>query len=203
MPYIKSSDRSKFHPSIMSILDILKDPVDTPYIKGEYFGFFVNRLVKKFLIDPDYTLNTFNSIYFNEGKKKVLINVADSIGAMINRSDPIASAGDLNYAITSVLWGFMGDAEGHAVVGYGMRCYLRAIIDKIAQSIESVNSGSQKDVAMAFRRHLIAKGVLGDVVSETLRVKNGPYEDIKLDANGPIWQDGVLYVRPQTEMVKT
>lgn len=192
MPYIKLVDRTKFSVPIMDALNVLKDPNDTPYLKAEYFGFFVNRLVRRFLIDPDYTANSFNSYHFNEGKKKTLIQAADSLSAAINRADPIATAGELNYSITAVLWGFLGDAEGFVSVGYGMRTLMRGVIEKINQSIETVNSGSQKDMAMAFRRHLIIRGVLADIVTETYRLKTIPYEELKIAENGHVWKDGKL-----------
>jgi hypothetical protein len=46
----------------------------------------------------------------------------------------------------------------------------------VLTNIETVNVGSQRDMAMAFRRHLIISGVLGDVVSETYRRLTTPYE---------------------------
>lgn len=192
MPYIKLNDRTKFQTSINEVLGILKDPNDTLYIKGEYFGYFVNRVAKRFLADPDYTQNSFNSAFFNDSKKKTLNNAADSIAAMINRSDPIASAGELNYSLSAVLWGFLGEAEGFQPAGYGLRTYFRAIIEKVMESVNTVNTGSQKDMAMAFRRHLAIRGVLADVVSETYRLKTAPYEESKIVENGDIWVDGKL-----------
>lgn len=192
MPYIKLEDRVKYEPLITETLSILKDSTDTIYIKGEYFGFFVNRLAKRYLADPEYTQHSFNSFFFNESKKKALSYAADTIASMINRADPIASAGELNYALSSVLWGFLGEAQGFEQVGYGLRTYLRAVIERVMSSIETVNVGSQRDMAMAFRRHLIIRGVLADVISETYRLKTGPYEDCKALENGRIWQDGKL-----------
>lgn len=201
MTYASPNERVKFANLITETLDVLRDPNDAPYLKGEFFGYFVNRVVRKFLIDPDYTGNSFNSYFFNEAKKKLLTHSADSISALVNRSDPIASAAELNYAITAILWGFLGDAAGCPAVGYGLRAYLRAVITKISQSIETVNSGSQRDMTMAFRRHLIIRGVLDDIVSETYRIKTIPYEDEKRRENGDIWKDGKL-VLPETAVTE-
>jgi hypothetical protein len=192
MPYIKKEERAKFANHIQEVLGILKDQNDSFYVKGEYFAYFVNRCVKKFLVDPDFTQNTFNSANFNEGKKKTLMNAADSVAAVINRADPIAGAGDLNYAITAVMWGFLGEAEGFPKIGYGIRAYLEGILDKIKDSIESVSSGNQKDSTMAFRRHLVIRGVLSHVMKETYRLKTVPYEEQKIVENGTVWADGKL-----------
>ena len=192
MTYIKLSDRSKFFVSIMEVLGTLNESSDTFYIKGEYIGYFINRCVKRFLADPDYVKNSFNSAFFNQAKQKSLANAADSIAAMINRSDPIASAGELNYAISAIIWGFLGEAKGFPQIGYGIRAYLEGILDKIKISIESVNNGSQKDSTMAFRRHLIIRGVLNNIIQETYRLKTVVYEDAKISENGSLWIHGEL-----------
>ena len=145
-----------------------------------------------FLADPDYVKNSFNSAFFNQAKQKSLANAADSIAAMINRSDPIASAGELNYAISAIIWGFLGEAKGFPQIGYGIRAYLEGILDKIKISIESVNNGSQKDSTMAFRRHLIIRGVLNNIIQETYRLKTVVYEDAKISENGSLWINGEL-----------
>jgi len=197
MPYIQLNERPKFKSPIMDILSLLRENSDTPYIKGEYFGYFVNRTCRRYLAVPDYANNSFNSAHFNEAKKKLIANAADSIAAVINRSDPISAAGELNYAITAVLWGFLGQAEGFSESGYGMRTYLAGILERIRSHVETVNVGSQRDMTMAFRRHLVIRGVIGDVLAETYRLRTAPYEDNKLMVNGTIWADGQL-VLPQT-----
>jgi hypothetical protein len=169
MPYIKLEERSKFLSSINEIMGILRDGTDTIYIKGEYFGYFVNRFVKKWLGDQSFTQHSFNSFFFNESKKKALNNASDHLAAAIMKGDPLATAGEIHYCISTILWGLLGKAEGFGEAHYGFRTYLRAMIEKVLQSVETVNTGSQRDMAMAFRRHLIIRGVLGDVVSETYR----------------------------------
>lgn len=199
MPYIKQEDRTKFAHAISETLGVLKDGNDNFYVKGEYFGYFVNRCVKRFLADPDYTQNSFNSAFFNNSKQKTLANSADSIAAMINRSDPISGAGELNYAISSILWGFLGQAEGFPSIGYGIRAYLEGILDKIRQSIETVNNGSQKDATMAFRRHLVIRGVLSHISLEVYRQLTVEYEDQKLKENGQLWLAGKLNCPTETQ----
>lgn len=192
MPYIELENRSKFAPAIMEALGILKDGNDNFYIKGEFLGYFFNRCVKRFLADPDYIQNSFNSAFFNASKQKSLANSADSIAAMINRSDPIAGAAELNYALTAILWGFLGQAEGFPQIGYGIRAYLEGILDKIRQNLETVNTGSQKDATMAFRRHLVIRGVLSHISLQTFKFLTLPYEMDKLKANDQIWVAGKL-----------
>lgn len=193
MPYIKIEERPKFANLIQTTLLAITNGADSLYIKGEYFGYFVNRLIKKFQGDPNYSANTFNSAFFNEEKKKTLMNGADKISAMLNRSDPLGSAGELNYAISAIYWGFLGCSADVSTANYGMRAYLTAILQKVCDSLQSENNGSQRDAAMSFRRHLVIRGVLLNVLSETDRRQMAWYEDGKRVDNGDIWtQTGEL-----------
>lgn len=199
MPYIKISERTKFKNIVGSLVAIISDDTVNPYTKGEFFGFYVNRLVRRFLNDPTYTDPSFNSNFFNESKKKTLSNAADKAAAVLNRSDPLSAAGDLNYSITAPLWGVLGEDNGVIDAGYGLRAYFTGIILKIRDSIETVNFGSKRDATLAFRRHLIIKGILDDVLSETYRRKTAFYEDEKKMENRDIWQAGELVVPEDKE----
>lgn len=196
MPYIKQEDRHKHSQFIESALGVLNDPNDNPYLKGEFFGYFINRLIRKFLGTPDYTAPAFNSSFFNESKRKALENAADSIAASLNRSDPMSAAGEMNYAISAVYWGFLGDSTAFALAGYGARAYMNGVIDKIMSQIETVAvSGNNKDATMAFRRQLVIRGVLDHVKNETYRRKTASYEQTKLAENNDIWNEGALISR--------
>lgn len=193
MPYIKQEDREKYNGFIESTLGVLNDPNDNPYLKGEFFGYFINRLVRKFLGTPDYTAPAFNSSFFNESKRKSLENAADSVAASLNRSDPMSAAGDMNYTISAIYWGFLGDCDKFFRANYGTRAYLNGVLDKIMSQIETVSvSGNNKDATMAFRRQLVIRGVLDHVKHETYRRNTMCYEDEKRMENGDIWKIGAL-----------
>ena len=59
-------------------------------------------------------------------------------------------------------------------------------------NIETVNNGSQKDATMAFRRHLVIRGVLNQIIAETYRRSTVEYEESKLAENGDVWSNGAL-----------
>lgn len=192
MPYIKLEDRPKFKNAIETVLSVITEGTEAPYIQGEYFGYFVNRVVRRFLNSPDYNNNFFNSAFFNESKKKTLTNFADKVAAMLNRADPLSAAGELNYAVSALYWGLLGESQAITSAKYGMRAYFVGILEKIYSSLETVNSGNQRDATMAFRRHLIIRGVLHDVLSEAYRRQTAYYEDEKKLENRDIWQLGKL-----------
>lgn len=192
MAYISVTERGKFSHPISEVLGVLRDANDPMYVKGEYFGYFANRLVKKFLGDPNYVHQSFNSAFFNESKRKTLANSADSMAAVVHKSDPLNSASELYYALSAVYQGFLGMAEGFEEATYGLRVYLRGILEKVMQTMETVNTGSQKDMAMTFRRHLIIRGVLADVV-DSFKDMSNTHTTALTPLNMPIWdKDGKL-----------
>ncbi len=199
MPYIKLEERPKFASHVHNALSLMTGANDSQYVVGEYFGFFVNRLVRRFLGDPQYGRNTFNSAFFAPDKKKALQNSADSIATSLVRQQPMESAGDLNYSITALYWGLLGESANLTSARYGMRAYLTGILGKIYETIDSVNTGSQRDVTMGFRRHVIIRGVLLDVIHEARTQLHDPYEDAKRAENGNIWEDGKLLVPKEGE----
>jgi len=192
MPYINTKDRPKFKDSITTVLSLVTTGNETPYIKGEHFGYFVNRIVRRISGASDYAGNFFNSAFFDEGKKKGLGHHADRISSVLIGMDPMEAAGELNYCISAIYWGILGEAEGVSSARYGMRAYLVGILEKVLDTTQSVNSGSQRDVTMAFRRNLILRGVLHDVLDEAYRRQTGYYEDEKRLENKDLWHLGQL-----------
>ena len=199
MPYIQFQDRGRFRKTIETVLKTILDGPEPLYIKGEYFGYFVNRMCRKFQGTTDYTHPAFNSTFFEKTKQKTFANSADSVAATLNRADPLGAAGELNYVISAVYWGLLGLAYGHDPASYGLRTYLRSMLRKIRETLNSVNTGSQQDATMAFRRHLVITGVLDDVIDEGYRRHTAVYEDEKMGANGDIWLGGELMAPKEDE----
>ncbi len=160
----KLNDRVKFADHIMETVDAIMNGNEAIYIKGEHFGCWANRVVKRFIRDPQAHGHSFNSISFAEAKSKRLSATSDSTAALIDNTNPIAGACELNYAISAVYLGVLGDAAGIDEAKYGFRTYLKSMLGKIYESVDSVSTGSQRDVTMSFRRHLIARGVVLDVI---------------------------------------
>ena len=193
LPYIKLENRINFAPHIVESVDAIMVGAETQYIKGEHFGYLVNRIVKEFIRDPRSKDNSFNSVNFNVAKLARLANCANKISALLPSTDPIAVAGDLNYAISAIYWGISGDAKDVLPASYGVRSYLKGILHKVHDTIETISNGSQRDATMSFRRCLVAKGVVSDIIDECYSVKTRVYEDEKISENQTIWSaDGNL-----------
>jgi hypothetical protein len=198
MPYTKSESRKKFVEYVEELVRVVADQTKSFYVQGEYWGYFVNRLVKRYLRLPDVeseAATSFNARAFPEPVRKALNSYTDKMVPLIDSGDPINSAGDLNYAISSVLWGIAGDCQGLAATGYGQRAYLKGIVQKIEETVLPLYGTGNADSVMNFRRHIVVKGVLGDVLDEWYVRKMVPYEQKKMEENGDIWVDGKLFVK--------
>jgi hypothetical protein len=192
MPYIKLADRAKFKNHITEIVNLMIDGNANEYNRGEQFGYYVNRLVRRFLGDPDYTKHSFNSMFFGEPIRKTIDHNADSIAANLQRSTPIESAGDLNYCISAVYWGVLGQTKNANPARYGVHAYYAGMLEKIRSTVDTVNVGNQADMTVAFRRHIVIRGVLTHVIEETYRRSLSPYEEQKIAENGDVWKGGEL-----------
>jgi len=187
MPYIKQSDREKYTKQITEAVEQIILGPEPDHIKGELFGYWANRLVKKYVQDPRAEDQTFNSSGFNKDKVTKVSANADRLAVLIGASSPTETAGDLNFCLSAVYWGILGDDPRVKDARYGMRAYLKGILHKIMESVTSRSTGSQSDAAMSFRRHLVAKGVLSDVMDEAYARKTRIYEDGKIRENGDLW----------------
>lgn len=197
MPYTRPNDRTKFVEHINDAVQLIAVNNKSFYLKGDYFGYVVNRLVVKYLQDPEVeskTVPVFYSASYPEELRKGLLRVADKMASLMNSSDPIASAGDLNYCITAMMLGVAGEAEGVDMAKYGQRAYLRGVVDTICKSLSLPNMAGAQAAVMASRRLAMVRGVLGDVVDEWYAMFMRPFEDSKLLQNGDIWVDGKLFL---------
>ena len=202
MPYTKRVNRVKFKELILSNVDFIIRGPDSQYVQGEYFAYWTERILFNFVGGMSQAANSFNANTFNLDKLKILNTNADKISALLsNHNDPMSVAGDINYSISSVYWGILGDAADVPEAGYGFRAYLKGSLQKILRSIEQEQgkaAASQKEYSMRSRRVVIASGVLSDIIDECYAIKTRRYEDKKISENGLLWEDGKL-ILPEEE----
>jgi hypothetical protein len=98
---------------------------------------------------------------------------------LLSKNNMFDQAGELNYCISSVLWGVLGDSlHSGSEAKYGFRCYVKGILLTISEYFErNVNS----------RRSILGKGIISDVIEEMYRRKTASYQDLKIIQNGDIW----------------
>ena len=176
---------------------MISEPGKSDYPRGEYFGYIVNRLVKRYLrytpTEIDAQGLAFNYRSFPESLRRSLTLWIDKVSSIVDGHDPLQSAGDLNYIISGILWGITGDAEGVEQASYGYRAYLRGILGSIHDDINPVHAQGNAETVMSVRRCRIIRGVLEDVIDEFYRRRTSEYEEKKMIENGDIWYEGKLW----------
>jgi hypothetical protein len=195
MPYIKPEARERYKELIEESVHAVMDGNEAKLVKGEYFGFLVNRLVRGYMGSADKNSPSFNSSLFNIPKQKKLLELTDKALIYLNQDEPLESAGELNYVISAVLWGIQGQMDGIEQGNYGWRCYLRGVLENIRNMMSSstfTTTGEQRDRLKAGRRYVVALGVVNDVISECYRSVTAAYENDKRGSNGDIWVCGKL-----------
>lgn len=188
MPYIKQDNRPRFQEHINNVVVTIMRNNSPVFVRAEYFGFFVDRLVNKYMLATD-SLNPFNSSNFAPTVRKTLEDFASRIVSQLNRDDMIGSAGDLNFAISSVWWGILGCHAEVNEANYGFRAVTRGMIEQILASLNNIRFAGSDTLSTVInvRRAITVRGVLNDVISECYRRMTTVYENDKLKSNGDLW----------------
>jgi hypothetical protein len=169
-----------------SIKEIIGGP-ETLLAKGEFFGFWANRIFRRYLQMDGSDTNFFNSETFDTNKKLMLSTLADKLEFFLSKEDPLAAAGNLNYIISATYWGILGDAPGVEQAPYGMRAYFKGILEHIAGELKARKNASESFRIMCSRRYLVTRGVISNIMDEAYRRRDAVYEDGKIEENGDIW----------------
>jgi len=195
MPYIKPEARERYQELIEEAVHAVMDGNESKLVKGEYFGFLVNRLMRGYMGSSDRNTPSFNSSLFNIPKQKKLLEITDKALIYLNQEEPLESAGELNYVISAIFWGIQGEAEGIEKANYGFRAYVRGVLENVRNMLATspfTTTGEQKDRLKAGRRYVVALGVINDVITEGYRSVTAAYENDKRGTNGDIWVLGKL-----------
>ena len=197
MPYTKQVDRPKFKQVILDSVGLIMSGPEASHVKAEFFGYWVNRTALAYARHPHHNNQSFNSYSFNAEKKNKLSALADKAASLV------ASAGDLNYVISCVNWGILGDAKDVPYANYEFRAYTKGCIRRVIRTLSTVIQGNDKDAVVAFRRALTAETVLDDVILECYRMKTAVYEDEKIKENLTLWKDGELILSMEDQAEHT
>jgi hypothetical protein len=163
MPYIKIAKREKYKSTILELVNEIGDD----HVK---FEVFVTRLLNHF-IRTDY-----NAEIINLDCVKVT-HLTKSISTYLSMD----MAGELNYVISAVYWGLMGEAKDVQPASYEKRTLFRSVLEIIKRRIPD-------SLVWA-----IPLGVISDVIDECYRMLTVDYEETKINQNGVLWNiDGDL-----------
>lgn len=192
--YIKLAARERFNPHIEEVVRMVIQGNEAKMTKGEYIAFFANRLCRLFLMTQDVEAQYFNSHLFNDVKRKNLIATADKIATFLNKDDPLASAEELAYVITGIVWGVLGDSPEAERADFGYRCYVKGLLEQVRDGLNSATFKTleQRDKVVGLRRFVLVKGVLSDCVDETFRRRTSAWLNQRIKDNSDVWEDNKL-----------
>jgi hypothetical protein len=172
MPYIKQHHRDILNPVLRRLVDKVGEQT-CPYLRSEAFGAFAGLLVRRFI---------YGRLETHESVTPEVDECIEELGKLIDAKQLFVGAGQLNYSITYVLWGLLGDDAR-----YGLRAYLNGVLGLVRKHLDiNEDFESEEDPVLIARRYVIAYGVLTDISEETYRRKTVPYEESKLTENGDV-----------------
>ena len=182
MPYISKLDRVPYIPLIENTVAIICEEKD-PLMRAEYLGFFL-----KCILDLGNHCDSDGShhlvcVFFDVEKTKLLSENADKMSKVIySHPDIFDQAGNMNYCMSAVIWGVLGDSLHATSARYGFRAYVKSILWSIYHEM----TGYQPDPTW-LRTRGIMRGVITDVIDEMYRRKTALYEDQKIKECGDVW----------------
>jgi flagellar biosynthesis/type III secretory pathway protein FliH len=137
---------------------------ETIYVKGEYFGYFLNKLVKGYAAALDASLSSFNSTLFNEAKKKSITQLTDKLQVFVNTGDPLQAADELNYVVNEVYRQVVGHLDTQVTSAVAL--YFLGIVETVKNNLRDSKFDNPASVALratTLRRYSLAVGVLGQL----------------------------------------
>lgn len=146
---------------------------DGVYVKGEYFGYSINRLVRSFLQTDDYNQPRFNSFNFSDVKRKKLISITDKMASLLNRIDPLTSVDELTYILSNIFSKVCVKLDHDKI-----EVYLRGMIISIKDDIKitHMTSNNDRDKLFNIRRCAITLGIIDNVLNIN-NIFNTPVEE--------------------------
>lgn len=179
MPYIKKEDRDVFTPHLIEAIKLIlkeKSPAKKAEMLGWWSYYLTHLLVSTEVStkkDPDQIKEL--KVYAD----RVFENMTSSFSFAGNIPEEklFSLSGNLNYCLSYVIWGVLGDYPESPVASYGMRCYASQQIRQVTDSASLKTN---------HRLFVLVKGVLFDVLEELYRRKTSTYEDKKLIENGDL-----------------
>ena len=181
MPYIQSESRPKYDVFINRLLETIPTDADEITIV-EYTAYSISQIMGKFLGVYDISSNDdlFNCRLFEGQRRDAIFTISERIASEVGASrNMLQQAGDLNYIISFLTWGVLGDAPNRTRAGYGMRAFMKGCLQEVIASLKPYYGYN--------RYFVMARAVLTDVIDETYRRRTAPYEDEKIEQNGDLW----------------
>lgn len=151
----------KYEVAVLELAQVIMSANVSQTNKGEYFGYFLDRLIHRYVQTQPGRSDQFNANLFPSGTRKSLELLADRLATQVGSADPVEAATDLRHVIVRVLE-HLADQQSDGTVLFLKGC-LHKVISKIDTNLDTSLGGDPKDRVTASRRRVVAIGVLADV----------------------------------------
>lgn len=184
MPYIKKQDRREYFSIIDSILQAIPQHAE-PFAQVEYVGYFINGMVSGFDRPNMYNseANLFADFCEDSDIKRIVDEQTFAALGLLNEQDLPQRAGEFNYLISAVIWGYLGDSALFSSARYAARAYMRGVLLRIKDQLQRFGPLGEYQ----WRSYLLLRGVFGDIMEELYRRRTSVYEDQKMNESGDVW----------------
>ena len=148
----------KYDTAISELVQLINSSNVSLATKGEFFGYFVDRLVHRYIQMADAKTDQFNANLFPAGTRKGLDLLIGRLATLLGAADPVDTATDLRHVIQQVAIQVCTQTPS----GFGMflqGCVHRTLA-KIQLPLDTSLGADPKDRVMASRRRVVATGVL-------------------------------------------
>lgn len=157
----KEEVAKKYASLIEELANSIATGPETVYVKGEYFGYFLNKLVKGYAAALDASHPSFNSTLFNEAKKKQITLLTDKIQVFVNTGDPMQAADELHYVVAEVYRQVIANMDAQMTVPVAL--YFLGAVEVVKNNLRDSKFDNPSNMALkatTLRRYSMAVGVL-------------------------------------------
>lgn len=195
MPYIKKQDRTVYVSTIENVLHGI--PPGSPMEQADYIGYFTFGLITGFYNMERYhpDANPFAYPCKEGDAKKLLDEQISLILEVLHTKDIMARGGELNYVVSAVVWGFLGDSANFDPAKYATRAYMHGVLLRIKDFVEQYHPYGNEERQF----YTLLRGVMGDIMDELYRRRTAVYENSKIEENGDVWPLRVEMVNVEPE----
>ena len=174
MPYIPTTDRTKYEEGIHTAVNSIKN--ENMIECARLFGHFTSLLLRRTIFGSQAIHHGFSE-FGDDSREESVLPIAIALANLVPKEVSIRQ-GELNYVISKVMWGLEGDYPGLKQAKYALRSYLKGALWFVLRKLEDLDN---------WHHSTILYGLLTDVIDENYFRKTGIYEQAKRFENGDLW----------------
>jgi hypothetical protein len=162
---LSNETMAKFDALIGDMPKTVGTGTEAAYQKVEEYGYFVHRVVRRFMQAVDYTAPAYNSTQFNDPKRQLLVQVSDKVANSLIGASPADVSEELTYVLYQVALGIF--QSGNFATSW--KAMFTGILENVKLSAGTAKyekPSDQKSIFMNTRRYYVTLGALTSVINK-------------------------------------